>query len=341
MAREQLIRLNGGDTAPSTAPGPMEEAVVEKAFSHEPALLQETVRLLAVRSGGVYIDGTVGEGGHASAVLQRAMPGGRLLGIDKDPEVIQRAAVRLRPFDGAYRLVQGNYAQMRDIAFALGYEDTDGILLDLGFSSFHLEHSARGFSFAKDEPLDMRFAPQGELTASHIVNEYPQDDLAGILHRFGEERRARAIARAIVASRPIEGTAHLSRIVSKGTRGSPSRIHPATRTFQALRIAVNSELDDLEAGLMQALKCLRPGGRLGVISYHSLEDRLVKSAFARESKGCVCPPRTPMCICRHSASVRLVNKRVVVPFEAEVQSNPRSRSARLRVAERIENSPSS
>ena len=341
MAREQLVKLTGVDTTPSTAPGPMGEAVVDKAFSHEPALLHETVRLLAVRSGGVYIDATVGEGGHASAVLQDAMPGGRLLGIDKDPEVIQRASVRLRPFDGAYRLAQGSYAQMRDIAFALGYEDADGILMDLGFSSFHLERSDRGFSFSKDEPLDMRFDPQGGLTAAQIVNEYPQDDLADILHQFGEERRARSIARAIIASRPIEGTAHLSRIVSKGTRVSSGRIHPATRTFQALRIAVNSELDDLETGLEQALKCLRIGGRLAVISYHSLEDRLVKSTFARESKDCICPPRTPMCVCGHSASVRLVNRRVAVPSQAEVQSNPRSRSARLRVAERIENAPSS
>ena len=341
MAREQLVRLTGVVSAPSTAPGPMGEAVVDKAFSHEPALLHETVRLLAVRSGGVYIDATVGEGGHASAVLQAAMPGGRLLGIDKDPEVIQRATARLRPYDGGFHLVQGSYAQLRDISFALGYESADGILLDLGFSSFHIERSDRGFSFAKDEPLDMRFDPQGELTASHIVNEYPQDDLANILHRFGEERRSRAIARAIVASRPIEGTSHLSRIISKGARVSPGKIHPATRTFQALRIAVNSELEALESGLEQAVKCLRPGGRLAVISYHSLEDRLVKSTFARESKDCVCPPRTPMCICGHSASVRLVNKRVIVPSEAEVQSNPRSRSARLRVAERIENAPSS
>ena len=319
----------------------MGEAVVDKAFSHEPALLEETVRLLAVRSGGVYIDATVGEGGHASAVLQASMPGGRLLGIDKDPDIMERASARLRPYDGAYRLVQGSYAQVGDIAFALGYEDPDGILLDLGFSSFHIERSGRGFSFAKDEPLDMRFDPQGPVTAAHIVNEYPQDDLANILARFGEERRARAIARAIVSSRPVEGTAHLSRIVSKEARASSGKVHPATRTFQALRIAVNSELEALESGLEQALEILRPGGRLAVISYHSLEDRLVKSTFARESKDCICPPRTPICICGHSASVRLVTRRVVVPAKAEVQANPRSRSARLRVAERIESSLSS
>ena len=336
-----MVRLTGANPALSTAPGPMGEAVLDKAFSHEPALLQETVRLLAVRSGGVYIDATVGEGGHASAVLQAAMPGGRLLGIDKDPEVIERAAHRLRPYDGAYRLVQGSYAQVHDIAYALGYEDADGILLDLGFSSFHIEQSMRGFSFSKDGPLDMRFDPSGELTAAHIVNEFPQGELADILHRFGEERRARSIARAIVKSRPVEGTLHLAQIVSRGVRALPGQIHPATRTFQALRVAVNAELDALETGLDQALRSLKPGGRLAVISYHSLEDRLVKSTFARESKDCICPPRIPMCICGHSASIRLVNKRVVVSSKAESQANPRSRSARLRVAEGIERSPSS
>ena len=336
-----MVRLTGANPTLSTAPGPMGEAVVDKAFSHEPALLQETVRLLAVRSGGVYIDATVGEGGHASAVLQAAMPGGRLLGIDKDPEVIQAAGGRLRPYDGAFRLVQGSYAQIHDIAFALGFEDADGILLDLGFSSYHIERSERGFSFAKDEPLDMRFDPEGLLTAAHIVNEYHRDDLADILHRFGEERRSRAIARAVVAARPVEGTLHLSQIVSKVLRVLPGKIHPATRTFQALRIAVNSELDVLESSLEQAVTTLNPGGRLAVISYHSLEDRLVKSTFARESKDCICPPRIPMCICGHTASIRLVNKRVVVPSKTEIQANPRSRSARLRVAERIENSPSS
>lgn len=341
MGRQQLVRLTKPNPELSTAPGPMGEAVVDKAFSHEPALLQETVRLLAVRSGGVYIDATVGEGGHASAVLQAAMPGGRLLGIDKDPEVIQRAALRLRAYDGAYRLVQGSYAQVRDISYALGYADADGILLDLGFSSFHIEQSQRGFSFSKDEPLDMRFDPNGRLTAAHIVNERSQNELADILHRYGEERRARVIARAIVEARPVQGTLHLARIASRGVRALPGQIHPATRTFQALRIAVNAELDTLETGLQQALRSLKPGGRLAVISYHSLEDRLVKSTFARESKDCICPPRTPLCVCGHSASIRLVNKRVVVPSKAEVQANPRSRSARLRVAERIENSPSS
>ena len=335
-----MLRLTDAESASSTAPGPMGEAVVDKAFSHEPALLQETVRLLAVRSGGVYIDATVGEGGHASAVLQAAMPGGRLLGVDKDPQVIQRATSRLRPYDGAFHLVQGSYAQIRDIAFALGYAGADGILLDLGFSSYHIERSERGFSFAKDEPLDMRFDPDGPTTAAHIVNESSRDELADILHRFGEERRARAIARAIVAARPIEGTLHLSQIVSRGARVLPGKIHPATRTFQALRIAVNAELDVLESGLKQAVKSLKPGGRLAVISYHSLEDRMVKSTFGRESKDCICPPRIPMCVCTHAASIRLVNKRVIVPSKTEIQANPRSRSARLRVAERIEDSPS-
>ena len=308
---------------------------------HRPVMAAEALRHLDPRRDGVFLDATLGEGGHAAAILESSSPTGRVFGVDLDPRTLAFARQRLSPYGRRFDCVQGNYADMLSLAQAHGFVRVDGLIMDLGFSSRQVQQPGYGFSFLLDEPLDMRFDPDGPLTASYIVNEYPRDDLADILHRFGEERRARPIARAIVAARPIQGTLHLSEIVSKGARIIPGKIHPATRTFQALRIAVNAEIDGLESGLKQAVKSLKPGGRLAVISYHSLEDRMVKSTFARESKDCICPPRIPMCVCGHSASVRLVNKRVVVPSQAEGQSNPRSRSARLRVAERVENAPSS
>ena len=317
---------------------PRGETLVDDAFWHHPVLLLETVRYLAVRPGAVYIDCTVGEGGHASAVLQAAMPGGRLLGIDLDPAALSGTRRRLSQYEGSYTEARGSYSQLRDIAFALDFVGVDGVLMDLGLSSLQLQASGRGFSFQNDEPLDMRFNPDGSLTAGHIVNSYPADRLASILSRFGEERRSRAIARAIAQSRPIQSTRQLAELIEALSGGRRGRVHPATRTFQALRIAVNSELDNLPAGLEQAIGTLKPGGRLVVISYHSLEDRIAKETMAREARDCICPPAVPVCICGHVASLKLVSRRVITPSQEEVRVNPRSRSARLRVAERLPHS---
>ncbi len=267
------------------------------------------------------------------------MPGGRLLGIDLDPDAREYALRRLQPYAGAAAIVAGSYTQMLELAAARGLDGPDGILMDLGLSSAQLEGSGRGFSFLRDEPLDMRFDPESGPTAAEIVNTYSYEDLAQLLYEYGEEPRARAIARAIVASRPLGGTAELAALVSgvraraRGRRGG--RIHPATRVFQALRLAVNSELEGIAEGLRQAVGLVRPGGRIAVIAYHSLEDRIVKNTFLRESRACVCPPGAPVCSCEHVPSLRVVTRKVVTPSWQEVTENPRSRSARLRVAQRL------
>ncbi len=304
-------------------------------FSHVSVLVHETVQYLRVQMGGGYIDCTVGEGGHASAILRAAAPGGRLLGIDLDPQALERAQRRLHQFKSSFTLVKGSYAQLEELAPNLGFSQPDGIMLDLGLSSLQLEAPGRGFSFRRDEPLDMRYDPEADLTAADIVNGYPVDRLASIISRYGEDRRARAIARAIARRRPLNGTLELAGLVAEVAGGRRGRIHPATRTFQSLRIAVNGELDNLRAGLQQAIKLLRPGGILAVISYHSLEDRIVKETLALEGRGCVCPPRVPICACGHTPSLRVLTRRPVTPSTEEVKANPRSRSARMRVAERI------
>jgi 16S rRNA (cytosine1402-N4)-methyltransferase len=298
-------------------------------------LLHEVVQYLAVRRGGVYVDCTLGEGGHALAILRAAMPGGKLLGIDLDPIAREHALRRLAPYEGAFVLAGGNYSRIRELAVSLGYGAPDGILMDLGLSSLQLEASGRGFSFRRDEPLDMRFDPEAPLTAAQIVNTFSSEELAGLLFRYGEEPRARTIARAIVERRPLRTTADLAGLVVEVKGRTGGRIHPATRTFQALRIAVNSELENLRAGLQQAMGLLKPGGRIVVIAYHSLEDRIVKEAFALESRACICPPEVPVCTCGHVPSLRLITRRVVTPSAREVMENPRSRSARLRAAERL------
>jgi len=304
-------------------------------FFHRPVLLQETVRHLAVRPGGVYIDCTVGEGGHASTTLHAAMPGGRLLGIDMDPHSLERARHRLQQYQGHFTLVKGNYARVEELAHTLGFPEVDGILLDLGLSSLQLGSPGRGFSLQRDEPLDMRFDPETTLTAADIVNSYSFEELTRVLSSYGEEARARSIARAIAQRRPLRTTRELADLVSEISGGRRGRIHPATRTFQALRIEVNSELDNLSAGLQQAITILRPGGMLVVISYHSLEDRIVKETISREAKVCICPPRVPVCTCGHIPTLRVISKKVITPSPEEVRENPRSRSARMRVAEHL------
>ena len=319
------------------------------AAYHRPVMTAEVLAALAVRAGGVYLDGTLGEGGHCLAILEQCAPDGTALGIDRDPRSVAVARRRLAGFGSRAVIVPGSYADLARIAGAQGMASVDGVLLDLGFSSRQVEAEGYGFSFQRDEPLDMRFDPAGGgVTAFDIVNDAGAEDLADLIFRFGEERRSRAIARAIVAGRPVSTTGQLAQIVAQsaarasGRRGngrdrsgSGRGRHPATRTFQALRIAVNRELEHLEAGLAAVLEVLAPGGRLAVISYHSLEDRMVKEWLRRESGVCVCPPGLPVCGCGRRARLRLVRRRVIRPSAAEVAANPRSRSARLRAAERI------
>jgi 16S rRNA (cytosine1402-N4)-methyltransferase len=298
---------------------------------HIPVLLNEAIDALRVEPGGRYIDCTVGEGGHTTAVLER---GGRVLGIDIDPQAIEVARARLLPYGKLAILINKSFDALDQICSSLGFQPVRGILFDLGMSSFQLSNTKRGFSFQYDAPLDMRFSPTQELTAATIVNTFPEEEIASIIERYGEEHRSTEIARSIVQNRPFSTTRQLATVVARAV-GMRRKIHPATKTFQALRIAVNQELERLKAALKQAVNILEVGGRLVVISFHSLEDRLVKKFLRRESQDCVCPPQTPACICGHRAILQLITKRVITPSPTEVLANPRSRSAKMRVAERI------
>ena len=312
------------------------EADMQEVPLHQSVMPRETVEQLVVRPGGVYVDGTAGEGGHSLYLLQASAPSGVVLGVDRDPRSLARAQLRLLSYGQRFIAAQGNYADMVQMARDNGVHQVDGVLLDLGMSSWQLEAAGGGFSFQRDEYLDMRYDPEGQtLTAADIVNTYPERELSQILYQYGEETRARAIARAIVRSRPINTTGELARLVSGALHLGRRRIHSATRTFQALRIAVNEELANLEAGLEAATELLRPEGRLAVISYHSLEDRLVKNTLSQEATSCICPPEFPVCICQHQPTLRIINRRVIRPAMEEMAANPRSRSARMRVAQRL------
>ncbi len=301
---------------------------------HQPVLYQEIIHGLRPESGGSYIDCTVGAGGHALGMLEASSPEGRLLGLDVDPRALEIARERLKPFGDRVRLVQDSYRQLSRVLAGLGGEPADGILLDLGYSSMQIDDPERGFSFQHDGPLDMRFNPEGPMTAYALVNELPEADLADILFRYGEERRSRRLAKAIVAARPIQTTRQLAELVVRISGARTKGHHPATRTFQALRIAVNDELEALTEALPQAVAALAPGGRLAVVSFHSLEDRIVKQFFRRESTDCICPPGQPVCTCSHQASLDLINRKPIRPGDQEVAANPRARSARLRLAEK-------
>jgi 16S rRNA (cytosine1402-N4)-methyltransferase len=305
------------------------------AYSHEPVLLKESIEALQIQPGGRYIDCTVNGGGHAAAILEESSPGGQLLGIDADPEAIKAAKGRFNSYGNDVILVNENFRYLENICNRYGFRPVNGIIFDLGMSSIQLEASGRGFSFQQDAPLDMRFSPRQPLTAADIVNTYSEQELAGILERYGEEYRGKQIARRIVARRPLRSTLELAAVVQDAVGGRWGRIHPATKTFQALRIVVNGELESLQLALVQAINLLGNGGRVAVISFHSLEDRTVKEFFRRESQGCLCPPSVPVCVCGHKPSLKLVTKKAVRPSSREIQANLRSRSAKLRVAERI------
>lgn len=303
---------------------------------HDPVMVAEVLEALAVRPGGRYIDATVGLGGHARAILEAAGPSGTLLGIDRDPQALAVARERLAPFGDAVTLAHGVFWEIDAIGRAHGFDAVDGVLFDLGVSSLQLETPGRGFSFSRNEALDMRMdaSAADTLTAAEVVNEYEEGELAQIIWEYGEEPRSRAIARAIVQRRPLHTTADLVSAIEQAVgRGRERQIHPATLTFQALRVHINQEIDLLGDALAAAHGLLAgAGARLVVISFHSLEDRRVKEYMARESTDCLCPPRTPQCICGHEASLRLVHRRVRRPTDSEVMRNPRARSARLRAA---------
>ena len=305
------------------------------APTHIPVLLQETIEALAVQAGGRYIDCTLGGGGHAAAILDRSSPGGQLLGIDADPEAIKIAKARLEAYAGSTLLVNENFVDLQAICTKYDFSPVHGILFDLGLSSLQLDDNGRGFSFQHNAPLDMRLSPSQETTAADIINISSAAELARLIKTYGEEGYSHKIAHRIVQERPIKTTRQLARLIEQAIGHRRGRIHPATRTFQALRIAVNHELEHLAAALKQTVGLLGFDGRLVVISYHSLEDRIVKQFMQQESRDCICPPGTPACVCGHSASLRLITRKVITPSPREIQLNPRSRSARLRVAERL------
>lgn len=299
-------------------------SAVMTAPTHIPVLLTEAVEALAVQPGGRYIDCTLGAGGHAAAILDRSSPGGQLLGFDADPEALKAAEARLAAYGDSALLFNENFANLEAICVKYDFAPVHGILFDLGMSSLQLNGTGRGFSFQHDAPLDMRFDPSQEVTAADIVNTYSEADLARLIKTYGEETRSRRIAQHIVQQRPIETTLQLAWTIEHATGGRRGRIHPATKTFQALRIAVNYELEYLETALKQATNLLGFEGRLVVISYHSLEDRIVKQFMKQESS-------------EDNPRLRRINKKVIIPSDAEIHMNSRSRSAKLRAAERITN----
>jgi 16S rRNA (cytosine1402-N4)-methyltransferase len=309
---------------------------------HIPVLYQETIEFLRPQPAGRYIDGTVGAGGHAKGILQASAPDGKVLAFDRDKEALIYSRQQLSEAGQRITFVHASYSRMAEVAPAYGFDKADGILLDLGLSSRQLADASRGFSFVHDGPLDMRFDTTSGPTAADLVNELDVSDLATILKRYGEVRQSQSLAKVIANNRPIKTTRQLADLISResrkyGTRrrGRGSRIHPATQVFQALRIAVNDELAELEQGLDAAVKLLEVGGRLVVISFHSLEDRIVKLFIREMSKDCICPPEQPVCTCGTQPVLMPVRRKIVRPTDAEIANNPRSRSARLRVAERI------
>lgn len=301
---------------------------------HQPVLYHEIIHALQPKNAGRYVDGTLGAGGHARGILEACAPDGRLLGLDVDPQALALARKTLAPYGERTRLLQASYDTLAETLREIGWDKVDGILLDLGLSSMQLDTPERGFSFRQDAPLDMRFDPASLTTAADLVNSLSQDELADLIYRYGEERASRRIAQAIVKARPLQTTRQLAAVI-EAVLPRKGRIHPATRTFQALRIAVNEELERLENVLPQAVAALKSGGRLAIISFQSLEDRIVKEYFRRESRDCICPPRQPVCTCEHKAALNVISRKPMIPGEAEIAANPRARSAKLRVAEKL------
>ena len=303
---------------------------------HLPVLYQEIITALDPKSPGRYIDGTLGAGGHARGILTASSPDGELLGLDVDPQALAIAREALAEFGSRAQIRQASYATLAAQLASLGWGTVQGILVDLGASSMQFDTPGRGFSFQADGPLDMRFSPENPTTASDLVNRLPERQLSDLIWRYGEEPRARQIARAIVAARPIDSTRRLAEVIARASGRSHNRIHPATLTFQALRISVNRELEALEEFLPTATNALAPGGRVAVIAFHSLEDRIVKQFFHKESRDCICPPEQPVCTCGHKATLIQITRHPIQASDAEIERNPRARSAKLRISERKE-----
>ena len=310
-----------------------------KAFSHISVLLEECLEGLAIKPDGIYVDGTLGGAGHSSQIAKR-LTTGRLIGIDRDPVALQAAAERLEPYKDRVMLVHSNFCEMAQVVRNLGLSGVDGILLDLGVSSPQLDDAERGFSYQADAPLDMRMDRRSEKTAYTVVNTYPEEELKRILFTYGEEKFSARIARRIVEERakaPIATTKELSDLI-KGAMPAAAREgghHPAKRSFQAIRIEVNGELDAITPALESALSRMNSGARLAVITFHSLEDRIVKQTFARLAEGCKCPRSLPICVCGNKPKVKIITKKPILPSEQELSENPRSRSAKLRIAEKL------
>ena len=310
---------------------------------HQPVLYQEIIHALQPQTGGRYVDGTLGAGGHARGILEASAPDGRLLGLDVDPQALAIARKNLAPYEHRIHLAQASYTTLSEQLKSLGWDAVDGIVLDLGASSMQFDTAERGFSFMQDAPLDMRFGPHALQTAAEIVNKYTERELADLIYEYGEERDSRKIARAIVNNRPLHTTRELvaaieavsPRSFDRLRTGRGNRVHPATRTFQALRIAVNDELSSIRSVLPQAVAGLRSCGRLAVISFHSLEDRIVKEFFREQSKDLVNPPYERIYEEERKATLKEVTRKPITPSEEETENNPRARSAKLRIAEKI------
>lgn len=308
-------------------------------FHHVSVLLEECLDALAIRPEGIYVDGTLGGAGHSSQIVKR-LTTGRLIGIDRDTVALAAAGERLKPYGDRATLVHSNFSEIAQVLADLGIDGVDGILLDLGVSSPQLDEVSRGFSYMADAPLDMRMNREDALSAYDVVNSWPQEELKRILYDYGEERYAPQIAGAIVRSRekkPVETTLELVDIIRGAMPPAALREkqHPAKRSFQAIRIAVNDELGAVERVMQSAVECLNPGGRLAVITFHSLEDRIVKNAMAAAAKGCTCPPNFPVCVCGKKPKVKVITRKPIVSGERELRENPRARSAKLRVCEKL------
>ena len=302
---------------------------------HTPVMTPEIMQALNVQAGGRYIDATLGEGGHSKEILKGANTGGQVLGLDADAEAITVATERLAEHGDAFLAINSNFRDIRATALRYEFVPVHGVLFDLGVSSLQLDRESRGFSFRRADPLDMRFSFDQQVTAADIVNGYAESELTDVIFHLGEDRAARRIARAIVRNRPINTSLELAEVIENVNPRRGRRTNPATRTFQAIRIAVNDELSALETALEQAVSLLGQGGRMAVISYHSLEDRIVKNFVRKQASDCICPPGTPVCRCEHLATLKVITRRPLIPTDTEIASNPRARSAKLRVAERI------
>ena len=308
-------------------------------FYHVSVLLDECIEALNIKPDGIYVDGTLGGAGHSSRIAAR-LTTGRLIGIDRDPVALKAALQRLKPWEDRVTLVHSNFCEVRQVLDDLGIKAVDGILLDLGVSSPQLDEAERGFSYMADAPLDMRMDGGASLSAHEVVNTWPQEELKRILYDYGEERYAPQIAAAICrrrAEKPIETTLELTDIIRSAMPAAALREkqHPAKRSFQAIRIAVNDELGAVETVMKSAVSCLNPGGRLAIITFHSLEDRIVKNGMAAAAKGCTCPPNFPVCVCGNKPKVKLVTRKPITSTQKELDENPRARSAKLRVCEKL------